>query len=299
MLTGIHFLLTYACNLECDHCFVYSGPKAKGTFTLSQLKEILNELTGIGTIEWVYFEGGEPFLFYPLMLEGIKIARGRGFKTGIVTNAYWATSEEDAEMWLRPICELGVADISISDDSFHYEDDNNPAKRALTAANKLSMPAGAICIKKPTIEAGIDKEQAKGGPVIGGGAMFRGRAVEKLTLGLPGKPWPEFTECPYEDLKNPKRVHLDSYGNIHLCQGLSMGNMRDIPLSIITRNFDPDLHPISGPLIKGGPAFLAKKYDVELGGKFVDACHFCYLVRKALIDRFPQYLAPRPVYGLE
>ena len=98
MLTGAHFLLTYTCNFECDHCFLYCGPSAKGTFTLSQIKNVFNELLKIETLDWVYFEGGEPFLFYPLMLEGIKIATGLGFKTGIVTNAYWATSEENAQL---------------------------------------------------------------------------------------------------------------------------------------------------------------------------------------------------------
>jgi MoaA/NifB/PqqE/SkfB family radical SAM enzyme len=64
MLQGVHFLLTYMCNFECDHCLVYSGPKAPGTFTLSQIKDVIDEMTKIDTAEWVYFEGGEPFLYY-------------------------------------------------------------------------------------------------------------------------------------------------------------------------------------------------------------------------------------------
>jgi len=108
------------------------------------------------------------------MLEGIKFAHDMGFKTGVVTNAYWALSEEDAGLWLRPFCELEISDLSISDDSFHYEDErDNPAKRALDAATKLGIPVNTISVEKYTIEAGIDKEQAKGEPVIGRGAMFR------------------------------------------------------------------------------------------------------------------------------
>ena len=300
MLTGIHFLLSYKCDLECDHCFVYSGPRAKGTFTLSQMKEVFNEIRKIGMMEWIYFEGGEPFLFYPVMVEGIKIARSMGFKTGVVTNAYWATCEEDAELWLKPLYDLGVSDISISDDAFHYEyKEASPAKRALNAARKLGFSVGSICIDKPTVEAGIDKEHPKGKPVIEGGAMFRGRAVEKLVEGLPRRPSEEFTECPYEDLKNPKRVHLDQYGAVHLCQGLSMGNMWETPLSELVKNYDADSHPTCGPLVKGGPALLAKGHNVKHEDKYVDACHFCYLVRLTLLDRFPQCLAPRLVYGLE
>jgi len=300
MLTGIHFLLSYKCDLACDHCFVYGSPNAKGTFTLDQLKKVFNELGKLETIEWIVFEGGEPFLFYPLMYEGIKMAHSMGFKTGLVTNAYWATSEEDAELWLKPLYDLGVSDISVSDDEFHYEDkEASPAKHALDAARKLGMPCGPIRIDKPTVKEDVDKEHAKGKPVIGGGAVFRGRAVEKLIEGLPRRPWQEFRECPYEDLRNPGRVHLDAYGNIHLCQGLSMGNMWDVPLSKIVRQYDADSHPICRLLVNGGPALLAREYDVQHEAEYVDACHMCYLVRRALIDRYPQYLAPRLVYGLQ
>lgn len=300
MLTGIHFLLTYECNFECDHCFLYCGPGAKGTFTLNKLRQAFNEMTKIGTIEWVYFEGGEPFLFYPLMLEGIRIARDMGLKTGIVSNAYWGTSVEDAELWLKPLCELEISDLSLSDDSFHHDEkEDNPAKMALTAAKRLGVPVSTICIEEPTVKTGADAKQEKGAPVIGGGAMFKGRAVEKLTEGLPTRRWEEFTTCPHEDLEDPKRVHLDSYGHVHLCQGLSMGNTCETPLSKLVKNYNALSHPICGPLVRGGPALLAKEYDVKHEDKYVDECHFCYLVRLALMDRFPQYLAPRQVYGLE
>ena len=43
MLTGIHFLLTYTCNFECDHCFLFCGPREEGTFTLNQIEKVLDE----------------------------------------------------------------------------------------------------------------------------------------------------------------------------------------------------------------------------------------------------------------
>ena len=299
MLSGIHFLLTYTCNLECDHCFLYCGPNAKGTFTLKQIRKVLEEAVKIGTIERIYFEGGEPLLFYPLMLEGVKLARNMGFGTGAVTNAYMATSSEDAELWLRPLSELHISDISISDDSFHYEEEESPAKRAVAAARRLDMPVSSICIDEPKVEAITDHKHEKGVPVIGGGAMFKGRAVEKLTKALPRRAWEGLTECQHEELENPKRVHVDSYGNVHLCQGLSIGNMWETPLSMLVKKYKAELHPICGPLVRGGPALLAKEYGVKHEDKYVDECHFCYLTRLALIDRYPQYLAPRQVYGLE
>ena len=300
MLTGIHLLLTYTCNYECDHCFLYCGPHAEGTFTLEQLRVALDQAEKMGSVDIIYFEGGEPFLYYPLMVEGMRMAGDRGFQTGIVTNAYWATTEEDAELWLRPLVEREVADLSLSDDDFHHgAGEENPAKRASRAARRLGIPTDSICIDQPTVETGLDRQQEKGRPVIGGGAMFRGRAVEKLVEGLPTRPWEELTRCPYEDLAEPGRVHLDPFGHVHLCQGLSMGNMREIPLATLAYNYDPDSHPICGPLLEGGPALLAKQYAVQHEEEYVDECHFCYSLRLALLDRFPQYLAPRQVYGLD
>lgn len=299
MLTGIHFLLTYTCNFECDHCFLYCGPHAEGTFTLRQIEAALEQAAEMGTVDTVYFEGGEPFLYYPLMVEGIRLARERGFQAGIVTNSYWATTEQDAELWLRPLAGLELADLSVSDDVFHHgEGEDNPARRALRVARRLGIPADSICIGEPTLEVTGEQGQEKGRPVIGGGAMFRGRAVEKLVSGLPTRPWQELTECPHEDLRSPSRVHLDCYGHVHLCQGLSMGNMWETPLATLAAQYRPEEHPICGPLLEGGPAQLAREYDLDHEEGYVDECHLCYSMRQALLDRFPHYLAPRLVYGL-
>lgn len=324
MLTGIHFLMTYRCIFECDHCFLYCGPHAQGTFTLEQIKNTFNEIKEIGTIEWVYFEGGEPFLYYPIVLESLKLAKKQKLKAGIVTNAYWATSVEDAEIWLRPLKDLKITDLSVSDDAFHSSDEqDSPAKKAIEAAKRLGLPVDDICIEGPSIrtaeqaggqtnvQAGKQSsgqtggqsngqaEHCKGEPVIGGDVRFRGRAVDKLAKDLPTRPWQSFDECTGEELEHPQRVHIDALGNVQVCQGLSIGNMNETPLSEIIKSYDAHKHPVCGPLLKGGPAELARTYNIEHEKEYIDECHFCYQVRRALIDRFPQYLAPRLVYGFE
>jgi organic radical activating enzyme len=299
LLNGIHFLLSYMCNYECDHCFLYCSPSSKGTFTLKQITQVLDEAVKIGTIERIYWEGGEPFLYYPLMLEGMKLAKERGFKNGIVTNSYWATDTDDAELWLKAISELVIADFSVSDDTFHYEDNSeNLSKYAKKAAENLNMPTEAINIEKPTVAMGMEKDQEKGTPVIGGGAMFRGRAVDTLIEGLPTRKWNSLKECPYEDLIGLGRVHVDCFGNTQICQGLSIGNFWEKPFSELISKYSPEEHPICGPLIKGGPAQLVKEYNLEHEEEYVDECHLCYLARKALLAKFPLYLGPPQVYGL-
>lgn len=288
MLTGIHILITYRCVLKCDHCFLHCGPDALGTMELGMVRSILDEAQDIGTVEDIYFEGGEPFLAYPSVLKGLRMARDRGFKTGIVTNAFGAVSDEDAEVMLRPLAELGLSMLSVSDDSFHYGDGPSPAKRALAAAERLGIPCGAICVDRPRV---IDGK-------VHSGVMFRGRAADKLVDGLPLRPPAELVRCPHEDLASPGRVHIDTYGFVHLCQGLCIGNVTETPLSELMADYDVHRHPVAGSLAKGGPLLLAQKTGFEPAAGYVDECHFCYSVRRWLVEQYPDLLAPRQVYGL-
>ena len=300
MLKQIHILLTYGCTFECNHCFLYCSPRSKGTFTRDGIAAVLDQAKEIGSVEWIYFEGGEPFLYYAQMVEGIRMARNMGFETGIVTNGYWATSEEDAEVWLRPLVELEVADLSMSDDGFHgSEGKAAPVKTAIGAAEKLGLPVNVIRVNEPTRVDDAYGAGRKGKAIEGGSVRFRGRAVDRLTDGVARRPGSTFTECPHEDLQAPERIHVDAFGNVHFCQGLSIGNMWKKPLSELVTEFDAQSHPICGPLVEGGPAHLAQSAGVPFEEGYVDACHLCFLTRRSLIDRFPEYLAPRQVYGLE
>lgn len=127
--------------------------------------------------------------------------------------------------------------------------------------------------------------------------MYRGRAAEKLTPMATLHPWHEFDRCPYEDLVEPGRLHLDPLGYLHICQGITLGNLQDTPLKQICETYDPDTHPINAPLLAGGPAALVTKYNLAHKEQYADACHLCYETRLALRDQFPEYLGPDQVYG--
>jgi hypothetical protein len=265
--------------------------------TLAQVRDILRQARELGTIDTVYFEGGEPFLFYPIMVEGLRVAASLGFERGIVTNSYWATSVEDAVEWLRPIAEIGVADLSISSDLFHGEEVMTPeARHSVEAAQILGLPQGVITIDVPEGCAAYAQDE-KGEPITGGAVRFRGRAVTQLAKGVARQPWTAFTECPDEDFTDLGRIHVDPYGFLHTCQGLLMGNLWQTPLSKVVASYDPAAHPIIGPLLDGGPVALVERYNLPHEGAYIDACHLCYQARDALRPRFPEFLAPDQVYG--
>ena len=295
-LTGLHILLTYQCNFECNHCFVWGSPWQSGTLTLNQLEDIYRQAKDVGTVKFVYFEGGEPFLYYPILVKAVQLGKKHGFKLGIVSNGYWATTKEDALEWLQPFVGM-LEDLSVSSDLFHYDQlMSQQARNACRAAEELGIPIGTISIATPETE---EVDPAVGQlPLDESGVMFRGRAAEKLVEKATHKPWTEFVECPYEDLREPGRIHLGPLGNLHICQGISIGNLFEQPLKEICAAYDPDQHPVTGPLLSGGPAELVRRYNLPHDEKYADACHLCYSARIDLREQYPSLLGPDQVYGI-
>ncbi len=294
-LTGLHLLLTYQCTFECDHCFVWGGPFQTGTMTLETVDRILAEAELLGTIEWIYFEGGEAFLYYAVLKSGILRAKAQGFKVGIVTNAYWANSEYDALEWLRPVAG-SIDDLSISSDGYHGSSDSyKNSETARAVARQLDIPVNFISIAEP--EASDVAGAAGTLPPGESAVLYRGRAAELLASRVPSTPWQQFTVCPWEDLRHPQRVHVDPFGHLHICQGISIGNLLERPLTEIMADFRPDEHPIVGPLLDGGPAEIVRRYKLAHEDGYADHCHLCYESRRALRSRFPDVLAPDQMYG--
>jgi MoaA/NifB/PqqE/SkfB family radical SAM enzyme len=295
-LSGLHLLFTYQCNLECDHCFVWGSPWQSGTLTLRNVRNILQQAQDVGTVKWIYFEGGEPFLYYAVLLKAVQEAASMGFQVGIVSNGYWATDVEDALEWLSPFAEL-IQDLSISSDMYHWSEKlSQQAQNASAAAEQLGIPLGVISIA----EAEVTNAASAVGQLPEGesAVMYRGRAAEKLVPKAARLPWGQFTECPFENLREPGRVHVDPYGNLHICQGISLGNLFNTPLSEICDTYDPKSHPITGPLLEGGPVELVRRYELPHEERYADACHLCCEACRALRERFPEILMPDQMYGV-
>jgi len=296
-LEGVHFLLTYKCDLECDHCFVWGSPKAKATFTFKHVKNILEEARKLKTVNYVSVEGGEPFLYYPIMVKTVKEAVKLGFHVEILSNCYWATCLEDAIEWLKPIAKLENVELSLSSDLYHGENwVTKEAKNAVKAAKTLNIKAGVIAVKYPDAKT-ICPSEIEGVKIDLWELMYRGRACSKLAEKAEKKPWNEFTECPYEDFIRQERVHVDPLGYVHVCQGISIGNSWKKPFSKIIQEYDPYQNPVLEPLIHGGPAALVKKFNLPHDEVYADACHLCYAARCMLRNKYPEILVPNQMYG--
>jgi MoaA/NifB/PqqE/SkfB family radical SAM enzyme len=250
---------------------------------LEQVEDVLKQAKEAG-VESIYFEGGEPFLYYAILAKGVRLAAEMGFSVGIVTNAYWANTVADAMENLQPFAGR-IKDLSVSSDDYHCGKCLGECpQNALVAAKWLNIPTGLIGIAQPEVAGDAS-------------LMYRGRASQLVTRAAL-HPWAEFTECPHEDLRDPGRVHVDPFGNLHICQGVVIGNLFEKPLRQICDEYDADAHPICGPLLSGGPAALVTGYNILHASSYADACHLCYEARTTLRARFPELLAPDQMYGV-
>jgi hypothetical protein len=176
----------------------------------------------------------------------------------------------------------------VSSDLYHWDEDiSQQVLNAKFAANELGIPFDTIHVDQPekSLEAS-DK------------LMYRGRAAEKLVNQIPHTHWESFDHCPYEDLRDPGRIHVDPLGYLHTCQGIVIGNLFKDDLATVWERFDPDDHPVIAPLSRGGPAELVRTYKLPHLDAYADACHLCYSARISLRSEFPDLLAPNQIYGL-
>ena len=292
-LDGIHFLVTYRCTYTCDHCFVWSSPESEAALTLAQIESVIAEAARLGVTS-VYFEGGEPTLAYPIVLRAAAAARKAGLDWGLVTNCYWATSVEDATVWLQPFKELGIADLSLSSYAYFAEDaDEERLRCAVLAAQRLGLPMAVLEVGAP---ACLDVPGLCLGDV--GEVMHKGRAAEELAPGRATRPPQELVTCPFEDFAGPGRCHIGADGELQLCQGISAGNVWKDGLAGVMDAYDPQARPVVREILEGGPWALARAYGhTPQRELYADECHLCYEVRKTLRPALPEVLAPAQCYG--
>jgi len=264
---------------------------------LEQVRNVLKEAKKLETVDYISIEGGEPFLYYPIMVKAVEEAVDLGFHVEILSNCYWATCYEDAVEWLIPIAEAKNVELTLSSDLYHGDSwVIREVENAVRAAKTLGIKTGILAVKCPHADVPCPS-RIEGVKVDLWELMYRGRAFSKLTERASKKSWREFTKCPYEDFTKQERVHIDPFGYVHVCQGISIGNAWQKPFSKIIEEFNPYENPILEPLIRGGPVALVEKFNLPHDEFYADACHLCYAARLLLRNRYPEILTPNQMYG--
>lgn len=187
-LSGLHILLTYQCIYECEHCFVWGGPGQKGVLAIKQVEQILLQARQAGVTS-IYFEGGEPFLYYAVLVMGVRKAAELGFLVGIVSNAYWAVSIADALESLQPFAGR-LADLTVSSDLYHCEKVlGEQAQNALAAAKWMNIPTALISIDNriPVQLKPMDRSRVKARSCFGDAQRSCWLPLPHLPCAIPGR----------------------------------------------------------------------------------------------------------------
>ncbi len=97
-----------------------SGPDRTEQLSGPDLVKILEELLAEARqIKVVVFAGGEPLLLGEVLHAGIRTVHARGLVTRVITNAYWATSPEEARRVVGELRAAGLDELNISADDHH------------------------------------------------------------------------------------------------------------------------------------------------------------------------------------
>ena len=118
-LSNVGMMLTYKCTIACPHCIVEAGPRRKEEMKITSAFEWLDQLRDFrdGWVIGISLTGGEPFYNMDHLIRIADYAFKLGFIVSVVSNAFWASSREEALRVLKLCSSINM--ISVSTDKSH------------------------------------------------------------------------------------------------------------------------------------------------------------------------------------
>lgn len=114
----LSLLPTRRCNASCRNCGSFSGPAARDTLDIDDVRKVIAEAHALG-FELVVFTGGEATLAPDLLDDGLRLARSLGLRTRLVTNGHWARTSEIALSEAERLAALGLDELNVSTGDEH------------------------------------------------------------------------------------------------------------------------------------------------------------------------------------
>jgi organic radical activating enzyme len=296
-------LLTYKCNCACEFCYYNCGPEKNGLMPIDiavgawQSLKIL-----VGDNARIHITGGEAFLYWEHLQELLKEAKKNNLgKVDLIeTNGFWATDEKIARRRLKRLDELGMRRFKISTDPFHQEYvDTEPVRRLADVAYKI-LGAERVLVRwqkyldnpiQMTNLSEAEHAQQYINAMKDYPCRFTGRAAGKLAELVATKPTETFASMNCEkSFLTAKGVHIDPFGNVFsgTCSGIIVGNVNQIPLENIWKQFDPAQKDFFNILFNSGPYGLlseAEKLGYKKATSYASKCHLCTSIRQFFFSK--------------
>jgi MoaA/NifB/PqqE/SkfB family radical SAM enzyme len=316
-------ILSYQCNIECQHCMYACSPAWRGDWmSKKDGKKILDQLAGKiqespfgperASLNYgLHFTGGEPFLNFDLLLELTAIANGLKIpSTFVETNSFWCRDDEVTRERLIELKKAGLKGILISVNPFFTEKipferikRNVKISREVFGKNVMVYQdffnqqfehmgiEGKISLEEYLRKAGY-------GSLNNVELIPMGRAVYKL--GYLFRKYPArrfFGQSCLEELTRPWHIHIDNYGNYitGYCGGISLGDAKDLNSM---REMDLEQKPILKLLVSDVEIFFEFAVH-EFGYKeqkegYISKCHLCLDIRRHIIRQDGKFKELQP-----
>ena len=121
-LRSLFILPTNYCTLNCAHCAIQDKTKPRSDLKMDIVEKLIQNAQAHHFNMIVISGGGEPMTIEETVLKRIVQASNKeNLYSRIVTNAYWATSFDEACHRLRPLAENGLKQIVVSVSESHQE----------------------------------------------------------------------------------------------------------------------------------------------------------------------------------
>jgi len=300
-------LLTYKCNCACEFCYYNCSPDKGGLMPVDTAINAWRSLKVLaGDSAKIHITGGEPFLYWDHLQQILNQAQKQNLgKVDLIeTNGFWATSEKIVRQRLKRLDKLGMNRFKVSTDPFHQQYvDIEIVRRLAYIANEILGPERVLIRWQKYLDSPIDMkslsqaelEQQYIDAIKDYPCRFTGRAGEKLAelvahsiienraLSI------EHRENCKSDFLGAKGVHIDPFGNVFsgTCSGIILGNVNQIPLEKIWKQFDPRNNELIGTLFNKGPYGLlaeAEKQGYKRAEFYAGKCHLCTSIRQFFFD---------------
>ena len=121
MRSDVGLVMTEQCPVGCSHCLASSTMQVPDLPSLEAHLTWITKVSRVDRCKAIAITGGEPFLYFPRLLQVVDGCRTRGLRATVVTSAYWATSGEIAAGRLRALAHAGLTGITVSTDEYHEE----------------------------------------------------------------------------------------------------------------------------------------------------------------------------------
>jgi hypothetical protein len=302
----VGIILTYRCHSACRHCLYNCGPAwDKEPMPRETLRQALQAVTTWPRAPQVHFTGGEPFLHFGLLLEGVRLATDMGITTYVETSAQWCLDQGEAVERFQTLKDAGLQAVLISCSPFHAE--KIPPSRTLSAVQAALEVFGseglilylpdflrviqAFDLDRPTPLSRYEEEfGVEGARRIlwqGYGIISGGRSGYELGHIAPRYDAEAFAQADCAlDILYAQHSHLDLYGNYisGFCGGLSVGDWHDLPQ--LRLDFGQGRYPpLVEVLVERGPYGLLelarKGYGYQpLPDGYAGKCHLCVDLRR-------------------